>query len=720
MTNLPPDYDARVYAGILGKLIGVYLGRPFEGWGRRQIEETIGEVNYYVHQKFGVPLVVTDDDISGTFIFPRAFDDNNCPYDVTPKMVADVWLNHLIENKTVLWWGGLGVSTEHTAFLRLRDGIQPPDSGSIERNTQVVAEQIGAQIFIDAWAMIAPGDPEKAARLAGVAASVSHDGDAVRAAQLLAAMEAIAFVESDRDKILDLALVHISKRGKLRRLVDDIRAWHSADPSDWRHTFAQIENKYGYDKFGGGCHVIPNHAIIQMAFLHGDDDFQRTLMIAATAGWDTDCNVGNIGALMGIKNGLDAIDRGPDYRTPVADRMYLPSAKPGSQITDAAVEAVRIANIGRRIQGMRPVMPNGGMRYHFMLPGSLHGFRVRSGDDATDGVSIDNVEIGELAENAGVAADERALVISYRNIATGVVARVATDTFYPAEAYVGGYEAIGSPNLYSGQLVRARVVAGTSNARAASVRLCVGVLEGDGNLTWLCSHVTSIAQGEASTMQWTVPDTHGRPVGAVGLQVVGQSGTGSIYLDWLDHSGVPSVSLCPPTDGPLNKAWRASWITDLDRLEFSGPEALYPYRLVSNRGSKLAISGGHVWTGYRTTAHFVPHMAESFALLAAVRGLRRHVALEVTSTGNAKLVYRKDDIVEVIAEETVSWAPDTVYALSLDLNADGNVIGIVDAPGALIRVEGLIPMDDASGGVGMSVDNGVTKVSSVRVEPLTN
>jgi hypothetical protein len=113
-------------------------------------------------------------------------------------------------------------------------------------------------------------------------------------------------------------------------------------------------------------------------------------------------------------------------------------------------------------------------------------------------------------------------------------------------------------------------------------------------------------------------------------------------------------------------------------------------------------------------------MAASFALLAAVRGLRRHVALEVTSTGTVKLVYRKDDTVEVIAEETVSWVPDTVYALSVDLNASGSVIGVVDAPGALIRVEGLIPMDDASGGVGMSVDSGVTKVSSVRVEPLTN
>jgi len=28
--DLPPDYLNRVYAGVLGKIIGVYLGRPFE------------------------------------------------------------------------------------------------------------------------------------------------------------------------------------------------------------------------------------------------------------------------------------------------------------------------------------------------------------------------------------------------------------------------------------------------------------------------------------------------------------------------------------------------------------------------------------------------------------------------------------------------------------------------------------------------------------------
>ncbi len=70
--TIPSDYEEKVYAGVLGKLIGVYLGRPFEGWKYEKIMAELGEVNYYVHEKRGVPLIVTDDDISGTFTFLRA------------------------------------------------------------------------------------------------------------------------------------------------------------------------------------------------------------------------------------------------------------------------------------------------------------------------------------------------------------------------------------------------------------------------------------------------------------------------------------------------------------------------------------------------------------------------------------------------------------------------------------------------------------------------
>src|SRR5664279_3143136 len=147
--TIPDDYLERVYAGVLGKIIGVYLGRPFEGWSYEKIMQELGEVNYYVHDKLGVPLVVTDDDISGTFTFLRALADHDNRPDLTPRQIGQTWLNYLIERKTILWWGGLGNSTEHTAYLRLKQGIPAPQSGSAALNSKTVAEQIGSQIFID-------------------------------------------------------------------------------------------------------------------------------------------------------------------------------------------------------------------------------------------------------------------------------------------------------------------------------------------------------------------------------------------------------------------------------------------------------------------------------------------------------------------------------------------------------------------------------------------
>src|SRR5919108_847799 len=209
--TFPSDYAERVYAGVLGKIIGVYLGRPFEGWTHEQIMATLGEIKYYVNERHDVPLhnhqlVVTDDDISGTFTFLRALVDFDYSLDLTPAQIGQTWLNYIIENRTILWWGGLGNSTEHTAFLRLKDGIPAPHSGSIVLNGKVVAEQIGAQIFIDGWGLITPGDPALAVDLARRAASVSHDGEAIYGAQVIAALIAQAFVESDIDVLLNIAM----------------------------------------------------------------------------------------------------------------------------------------------------------------------------------------------------------------------------------------------------------------------------------------------------------------------------------------------------------------------------------------------------------------------------------------------------------------------------------------------------------------------------------
>jgi ADP-ribosylglycohydrolase len=68
-------YEEQVYAGVLGKVIGVYMGRPFEGWPKERIQQRWGSIRGYVHEDRGVPLVVADDDLSGTFTFVRLLDD---------------------------------------------------------------------------------------------------------------------------------------------------------------------------------------------------------------------------------------------------------------------------------------------------------------------------------------------------------------------------------------------------------------------------------------------------------------------------------------------------------------------------------------------------------------------------------------------------------------------------------------------------------------------
>jgi ADP-ribosylglycohydrolase len=85
--SVPADYLERTYAGVLGKIIGVYLGRPFEQWSHERIMAELGEITYYVHERMGMPLVVTDDDISGTFTFVRALPDYGNPRDLTWRHV---------------------------------------------------------------------------------------------------------------------------------------------------------------------------------------------------------------------------------------------------------------------------------------------------------------------------------------------------------------------------------------------------------------------------------------------------------------------------------------------------------------------------------------------------------------------------------------------------------------------------------------------------------
>lgn len=700
--QLPDDYAERVYSGVLGKVIGVYLGRPFEGWSHERIMANLGEIDYYVHDKLDVPLIVTDDDISGTFTFIRALPDHGNSIDITAAEIGHTWLNYIIREKSILWWGGMGNSTEHTAFIRLEDGIEAPMSGSMALNGKVVSEQIGAQIFIDGWAMVSPGDPETAAELARRAASVSHDGEAIYGAQVIAAMEAAAFYESDLDKLIDTAVALIPGDSIIYRLIQDIRDWHAKE-NDWRKTRQQIEDRYGYHIYGGNCHMIPNHGLIIHALLHGEDDFRQTLKIVNTCGWDTDCNSGNVGCLMGIKNGLAGIDaskeEGADWRGPVADRLYMPTADGGRVITDCVTEADEIARVGRKLWGAADRTHKAGAKFHFEMPGSVQGFIVDADPGLNGDAKIANVE-------GHSQLGDRSLEIEFKAGSS----RVTTATFVTSKDTAKyfesrGYGLMASPRLHPGQTVKLGLSGSTGEILA---RIAYKVFVENDQVETHYGPGQSIRDDSNYLMQFTIPDTRLRPVSEIGLEISSQSG-GQIYLDYLTWEGTPDTEFSRP-DGK-GTMWRRAWVQGIDSFNIFTPE---PFRLVQNRGTGLLMQGTRDWINYRISADVTPHMVQSAGIAARVQGLRRYYGFIVTSDQRLQIIKTLHST-QILAEARLDWQFGNTLQMALEVDGP-DLRGFLDG-------ELLLEATDEdhifeAGGIALICQQGRTATQRVKIEPV--
>ncbi|MGI4791001.1 MAG: ADP-ribosylglycohydrolase family protein [Janthinobacterium lividum] len=703
-------YIERVYAGVLGKIIGVYLGRPFEQWSHERIERELGEVDYYVHEKLGQPLIVTDDDISGTFTFLRALAENGYDPDLTPAQIGDWWLNTIIENRTILWWGGFGLSTEHTAYLRLKSGHSAPESGSIALNGVPVAEEIGSQIFIDGWGLICPGDPARAVDFARRSASVSHDGEAIYGAQVVAALVALAFVETDLDQMLTAAQSLIPAGSLISALINDVRQWAAQNGDDWRATVKRIHEVYPYERFGTNCPMVSNHAIILLALLHGKGDFQRSLMIANTSGYDTDCNSGNVGCILGVLTGLAGIDAGRDWRGPVADRLYLPTADGGRAITDAVRETYAIVNAARVLAGLAALSPKDNARFHFSLPGSVQGFLADIAADIQGKVEVGN-EGGRLS-------------LAFSDLAT---VRVGTATFTPPDALtMGSYALVASPTLYPGQTITARVAAppkltGLIQAGSVQVGLYLKAYGPDDLLVIHRAPVQHLESGADSDLSWTVPEMGGQPVAEVGLELTSETPvSGRLLLDRLTWSGTPDVTLRKPEGGTV---WNRAWVNGADEFSTNWSSPSMTYRVIQNKGIGLVSQGEASWDNYAVSVDARPHLASCIGLCAAMRGLRRYVALvlaaqPLTSDKSLQLIRQWDGTRSVLAEITLTpaltqaWNAEKLIRLSLTVSGD-TITAQVGDQSVTVAGDGF-PL---AGAIGFLVEEGHAEFGDVSVRP---
>jgi ADP-ribosylglycohydrolase len=726
------EYTQKVYAGVLGKIIGVYMGRPFEGWTHAKIMERLGEVWYYANDKCGVPLIVTDDDITGTFTFLRALEDYpDSGKNLRAEQIGESWLNYVIESRTIFWWGGMGISTEHTAYQRLLDGYKAPQSGSAELNGKVVAEQIGAQIFIDGWALVAPDDPELAVKLAKEAGSVSHDGEAIYGAKVIAAMESLAFVEKDINTLIEKALTYIPTDSQVAEIALDMVRLYKTEP-DWKKAIAYLYENYPYSKYGGFCPMVSNHGLIILSLLYGEDDFQRSQMIVNTGGWDTDCNAANVGCIMGIKNGLEGITKTADFREPVADRLYLPTAEGGRGISDALEVAQWIVNLGARIYGIESFSPKNGAKFNFEAPGAVQGFTAEISPDHLGNIRIRNRE--------GVSrAGKHTLTVDFEHLSPGQKIEVNTLTGIPDEHYKStktAYDLIASSTLISGQMVKASVYLESSKKTSVMIALMVKVVHADtlDSKTKFPSPSKFISKPlysnpvELKTETWidlefTVPETKGAPVSYVGLQVLHPSDSiiaekldnsieainGTLHVDYIDWSGVPDIFLWKSewTNYAIDKSWCSS-ADEAYQLPFGDK----PIILLKTKGHGFFTQGNRSWQDYRIEADITPRLFQSGGLVAYYQGQNRYLALVLCDDGKLKLQERIGSNFRTIAESDFTYILDRQYSLSIEI--DGNIIkGGINGSSVL---QGNFTRERLNGGsCGLLVEKGSLELRSFHI-----
>lgn len=648
-------YKNAIYSGVLGKIIGVYLGRPVEGWSYGQIKETFGPIYYYKNQEVGARLIVPDDDISGTFAFFRALEDCGYRSDIDSGDIGDGWLNYIVENKTILWWGGLGRSTEHTAFLRLKEGIRAPESGSVALNGRRMAEQIGAEIFIDCWALANPGNPDRAVRMAREAARVSHDGIAVEAAVFLAAMEAMAFDEKDMDRLLDKALYYVENT-ELKSLVRQLRA-HCANARDWREVRAWIDREHGYDKYPGSCPMITNHLILLMALIMGGDDFNKACMIACSAGLDTDCNSGNVGCLNGIRLGLDGFNTGADLRGPVADRLFVVTSDGGSCISDAVLETRKIVTAAARLAGETPDVPKERMAFEY--PGAVQGIVPYDGCPQAQVLTA----IGNAYEDSG----EYGCKISFKGLGRGVHASVAVDTCFDlrdkSKEGTSYFEVFGSPSLYSGQTICMQIL--VPEGLKLKMEFFIEYFNAQEALSSMASCIYPLSPG-SHLVQWLVPDTRGHAIYRLGLRLTSDVRMdGYVTIKSLDWSNTPvrfamgkAREMTPSLTPWITTAtWVKSFVSSADHFY---PDDVRTFAICHAGINGVATTGTSDWSDYCVRSSMIFARQSPAGLVARARGHRRYYGAVLTD-GYALIYKQCNDSRVEIARSPWKYAEDVAY-----------------------------------------------------------
>ncbi|NVM52317.1 MAG: ADP-ribosylglycohydrolase family protein [Candidatus Helarchaeota archaeon] len=341
------DYYNKVYGGWLGRCIGSQLGAPLEIRPYFYIQRKYAGLDNYVKKITGKEV---NDDEMYEIVALLTLEQHGI--DFTVEQLGEDWKNRL--------WK-LNFTAEKAALKNLRKGLQPPQTG-IQNNP--FYDFIGAQMRGEIWGLISPGCPDIAAKYAKLDASISHVGEGVLGEVFIAGLVALSFIKQDPKELIQEVLNQfIPKTSLYRSIVEKCLNWAELY-SNWKLTRKKLMSAWRTIRKSLGkqarstkrklflkgpkiheIHVLPNAGIVTLGLMYGQGDFEKSICTTALCGYDTDCNVGNVGAILGVQLGADGIP--PKWKDPIKDTFN--TYVRGFQETRISKIAERISRIGEAV-----------------------------------------------------------------------------------------------------------------------------------------------------------------------------------------------------------------------------------------------------------------------------------------------------------------------------------------------------------------------------------
>lgn len=351
------EYRDKVRACWLGKNIGGTLGAPFE------CIRGVFDIDYYTHDLS--KGVLPNDDLDLQMVWLNAAEAYG--RNLTAEQLGEYWISYVVAD-----WSEYGAGRNN-----LRYGLLPPISGWYNNHNK---DSCGCFIRSEIWACLAPGHPEIAVRYAREDAICDHSHEGMYGEIFCAALQSAAFVENDREKLMEAALSFIPADCAIAQVAAFAKECYESG-MDWKQARKALLQKFP-GSFGlladlkaqekRGCVQDPeipvgplgydapsNIGIMLLGWYYGEGDFSKSICIAAGCCEDGDCTAGTLGAVLGIMNGTACID----------EKWLLPI---GDEIKSVSIDRTKaclpipntVTELTRRVVNLMPVFMHGHLSWN--------------------------------------------------------------------------------------------------------------------------------------------------------------------------------------------------------------------------------------------------------------------------------------------------------------------------------------------------------------------